>query len=187
MDARDPDRHQGGAQGAPLSGVRLEPLARRHLPAARAWFNHPALARLLGRNRVIAEDEHESWFCGLSQSPVPYFAIIRSTDGAHIGNVWLADVTAHSAEVRIVIGTPGGDNAGLGPVAIAAIARYAFHTLSLRRLTARVFAINPRAHRAFEKAGFVLERTLPAAERVDGRDVDVYVLACDSPGPAARS
>ena len=60
-------------------------------------------------------------------------------------------------------------------------ARLAFSELGLHRIYAYVLAINPRAQRAFERAGFALEGKLRDDRWVDDRFVDAYLLAQGKP------
>lgn len=161
---------------APLSGVKLVPFGRQHLAQTLQWTNDPELARLMDRQHRVTADEHERWFTALSSRKDTIFFAIE--DGArHIGNVWLADINSHhrKAEVRIVL-APDAASRGCGSRAIELIVAQAFGHMNLHRLYAFVLAFNPRARRAFEKAGFTLEGTL-REDRFDGaRLVDAFVL-----------
>jgi RimJ/RimL family protein N-acetyltransferase len=161
----------------PASGeVTLRPFERRHLAATLAWANDPELGRLLDRAKTIPADEHERWFESLAgRADTRYFAI--ETGGRHVGNVWLADIDErHSkAEVRIVMGLDAVGR-GCGSQALQLIAEHALGALGLRRLYAYVLAFNPRAKRAFEKAGFELEGTLRQDRLAGATPVDVFVL-----------
>ena len=161
---------------APLSGVALVPFGRQHLAQTLQWTNDPELARLLDRQGRVTADEHERWFTSLaSREDTIFFAI--EDDARHVGNVWLAEISSRhrKAEVRIVL-APDAVNRGCGSRAIELIAAQAFGHMNLHRLYAFVLAFNPRARRAFEKAGFTLEGTL-REDRFDGaRFVDAVVL-----------
>jgi len=158
--------------------LSLAPLAKRHLPQTLTWTNDPELARLLGRGRRVDADEHQQWFDSLeTRADTLFFAVELGKPGAHVGNVWLADINRRhrKAEVRIMMGVTAP--AGSGTRAIDAIAAHAFTTMGLHRLYAYVLAFNPRARRAFEKAGFVLEGTL-RDDRHDGAAfVDAFLLS----------
>jgi RimJ/RimL family protein N-acetyltransferase len=154
--------------------VTLVPFEERHSIATLKWNNDPELARWLGRPGGIGADEHARWFAALASRTDTLFRAIH-TDAGHVGNVWLADIdTRHrKAEVRILIGEKSVHGSGVGWRALDAMAQYAFTTLALHRVYAYVLAFNPRARRAFEKAGFMLEGTL----RDDRRDGEAYVDA----------
>jgi diamine N-acetyltransferase len=159
--------------------VSLKPLERRHLDATRAWANDPELARVLDRASPVSEAEHERWFATLHErSGCVYFAIERNEDGAHIGNVWLWDIDGRhrKAEIRIVVGAPEGQNRGMGTEALELLSTYAFERLHLHKVYAYVLAINPRALRAFEKAGFSVEGILKADRWAGSGYTDVYLL-----------
>lgn len=156
--------------------VTLHPFGREHLAATLAWANDPGLARLLDRARPIGAEEHEQWFAALAGRPdTLYFAIERA--GRHVGNVWLAEIDYRhrKAEVRIVL-APDAVEKGSGPKALHLVTDHAFGALGLRRVYAYVLAFNPRAKRAFEKAGFELEGTLRQDRLAGGTPVDVFVL-----------
>ena len=159
--------------------VWLRPLGRAHLARTLQWANDPELAALLDRARPVEPEEHQRWFQGLAaREDCRYFAIERAGSGEHIGNVWLWDIVRRHrrAEVRVLIGTPGGENKGLGTEALGLLASYAFSHLDLHKLYAYVLAFNPRAKRAFEKAGYQVEGILRSDRWARDRYVDVYLL-----------
>ncbi len=158
--------------------VRLVPLDRTHLVLTRAWANDAELARLMDRARPVSEDEHLAWFASLhGREDCRYFAVVEAS--VHVGNVWLWAIhhRHRKAEIRIVIGDAGARGRGLGTQAIDLVSRYAFEQLGLHRVYAYVLALNPRARRAFEKAGFALEGTLRDDRRVADGYVDSYLLS----------
>jgi len=159
--------------------VRITPLDERHLLATLTWANDPTLMRLLGRVKTVEPDEHQRWFVGLSaRRDCRYFAIETIDQGRHVGNIWLWDISRRHrrAEVRVVIGEPGGENRGLGSEAIALVAEHAFNVLHLHRVYAYVLAFNDRARRAFEKAGFRSEGLLRSDRWTADGFVDVHLL-----------
>ncbi len=159
--------------------VSLCPLERRHLENTRAWANDPELMRFLDRAHSVTPDQHQAWFENLqNHDDRAYFAIEANADSQHIGNIWLWDIKLrhHKAEVRIVIGDRGHQDRGAGTEAISLLSEYAFANLNLHKVYAFVLGINPRARRAFEKAGFVLEATLRDDRWVDDQPTDVYLL-----------
>ena len=138
------------------------------------------MSRLLGRINPVSEQEHERWFTGVVLQPdCLFWAIETIAEGAHIGNVWLwaIDRRHQKAEVRIVIGEGGALNRGLGTEALELAARDAFDAVGLHRVYAYVLDINPRALRAFEKAGFSREGLLRADRWSVDRFIDVHLVA----------
>jgi RimJ/RimL family protein N-acetyltransferase len=159
--------------------VRLVPLDRRHLRSTREWANDAALGALLDRGWPVSDGEHDQWFARIAERrDCVYFAIEAAESETHLGNVWLWDIDwrHRNAEIRIVIGEPAAVGRGVGSETIGLMSRYAFERLNLHRLFAHVLSTNPRARRAFEKAGFELEGTLKADRWAGDRYIDVHIL-----------
>ena len=171
--------------------MRLVPLAERHLDATLEWVNDPELMRLLNRTTPVEPAEHQRWFERLRErGDCRYFAVETPDTAQHVGNVWLWNIDAENrrAEVRVVFGTPDGRDRGFGSDALDQMAMLAFDTFQLHRVYAYVLATNPRAKRAFEKAGFLVEGLLKE-DRLEGNArVDAWLLArirTSTPGPGS--
>jgi diamine N-acetyltransferase len=159
--------------------ISLRPLELRHLDQTLVWANDPELMRLLNRALPISDSEHERWFTSLDErNDCIYFAIETNAHSIHVGNIWLWDIDQRHrrAELRIVIGNDAYTGKGAGTEAITRLCDYAFEQLNLHKVYAHVLAINPRARRAFEKAGFVLEGTLREDRWTGESYTDVYLL-----------
>lgn len=161
-----------------MNTVRLTPLERRHLDKTLEWANDPELMRLLNRAHTVSREEHEQWFEALQKREDCCYFAIENVDDAHLGNVWLWDIDQRHrrAELRIVMGLDSAGK-GVGTEAISRLCDYAFERLNLHKVYAYVLAINPRACRSFEKAGFVLEGTLKEDRWTGESFTDVYLLA----------
>ena len=92
------------------------------------------------------------------------------------------DVHRHTAEVGYWVGEPYWGQ-GLATDAIRTMAKYAFETLTFRRLQAGVFATNPASARVLEKAGFRLEGTAVDGAYKNGQFVDLLNYALLNPTP----
>lgn len=159
--------------------VRLRPLTRADLEPYRRWVNDPRIKRLVDRTGHVSREDHRRWFKRVTtSSEIAMFAVEDRGTGEYLGNVWLFDIHPRHrrAEVRIVM--PGAR--GHGADALRAIKRLGFRRHRLARLYAYVLAINPRARRAFEKAGFQLEATLKKHAVSGRRRVDVHVFGAQA-------
>ncbi len=83
-------------------------------------------------------------------------AVVDAETGEYVGEVVLDehDPEADSASVRIGLRGPAWYGRGLGSEATRLVVDHALRTMGLQRLTLGVLARNPRARRAYEKAGF---------------------------------
>jgi RimJ/RimL family protein N-acetyltransferase len=162
----------------PVDGrLRLQPLDHRHLERTLEWANDPGLCRLLGKIPGISCAEHERWFSKLvDRDDCQYFAI-ESSDGRHVGNVWLWAIDRRNAKAELRIVLPENEaGRGVGTQAIELACAYAFGELKLHRVYAYVLASNQRALRAFGKAGFNVEGRLREDRSQGGDFIDSYVL-----------
>jgi RimJ/RimL family protein N-acetyltransferase len=104
--------------------------------------------------------------------------------GEAVLNDW--DPGNESCNFRIFIG-PNGRDRGLGSEATRLIVGYGFERLGLHRISLEVYAFNPRARRAYEKAGFRAEGVLRESLRYDGEWIDATVMSIlASEWPAGR-
>jgi GNAT superfamily N-acetyltransferase len=93
-------------------------------------------------------------------------------------------------EARVLTG-PSGRGRGLGTEATRLIVGYGFERLGLHRISLEVYAFNPRARRAYEKAGFRAECVLRESLRYNGEWIDATVMSVlapewGHPAPAQR-
>lgn len=85
-------------------------------------------------------------------------AIIDRSTGVLVGEVVFNDYEPDTniTNFRILIG-PAGRNKGLGTEATALFLQYGFGMLAFHKVELEVYSFNPRAERAYQKNGFVLE------------------------------
>lgn len=81
------------------------------------------------------------------------------------------------AEFGIMLGEKAYWNRGFGSEAVRLLVHLGFHTLNLNRIYLRVLETNPRAIRAYEKAGFVHEGRQRQADFRDGKYIDLLVMS----------
>jgi diamine N-acetyltransferase len=181
--------------------IRLRGMERSDLPRFVTWLNDPEVNIGLAIYPVLSQVEEENWFENIQKKPQaehPLVIEIRmprspvqgeplSTPNSRPPEVdWIPigdcsffnlDRTNRSCELGIVIGEKRFWNQGFGTETMGLLLKFGFETLNLHRIYLRVFASNPRAIRAYEKAGFVLEGRLREAVFINGKYVDILIMS----------
>ena len=127
--------------------------------------------------------EEEDWFENTLKRPVeerPLCVDVQEGDEWELlGNCgfFAIDWRNRSAELGIFIGDKSYWNQGYGSEVMKMLLQHGFSTLNLHRIYLRVFEDNPRAIRAYEKAGFVHEGRQRQAEFHDGQFHDVLFMS----------
>jgi RimJ/RimL family protein N-acetyltransferase len=107
------------------------------------------------------------------------FVICLEEDDRPIGEASLfhLDHLNGTAELGIFIGEKAEWGKGYGTEAVNALVDYGFGWLRLERIWLEVWTENPRAIRAYEKAGFAREATLRHDRFEDGVFTDGHIMA----------
>jgi RimJ/RimL family protein N-acetyltransferase len=169
--------------------VLLRPFAEDDIAAMREILRDPDVLRLTGsihgKEEAAAPETPEQleklrdWYTTRNDQPDRLdLAIVDKAGGRFVGeavlNEW--DPGNQSCGFRILIG-PAGQGRGLGTEATRLIVGYGFEQLGLHRISLEVYSFNPRARRAYEKAGFRAEGILRQALRYDGEWIDAAVMS----------
>jgi len=130
--------------------------------------SEPAVPRSASQNKADMEAR-------LARENNFSFVIRTLADDRPIGFVGLWVQWIHSdAWMGIGLGEREYWGKGYGADAVRVILRYGFAELNLHRISLGVFEYNPRAIRAYEKAGFVREGRTRQDARRDGRHWDSF-------------
>jgi RimJ/RimL family protein N-acetyltransferase len=139
-----------------MSVATLEPLRDEDSDALFAWINDRELVELSAVFRPVSRAEHDAWFHSVrTRDDIAIYAIRE--DGALVGTCQLI-LEGTEAELRIRIGVRSAQGRGIGTWAVGELVRRGFEELGLERIWLQVFAVNARAIRAYEKAGFTTVR-----------------------------
>lgn len=164
--------------------IGLCPFEKDESEEYRIWVNQGEFARLLGRSLPVTQSEHEAWYQSIVNSSSSVVFAVKTQKGlAYLGNVWLHNIhwVNRNAELRILLGAKESQGKGYGTRACKLLLRFAFENLGLHKVYLYVSSVNPRAERAFEKAGFQTEARLKDEFFVDGQFVDVLRMAALNP------
>lgn len=148
-----------------------------------AAYEDPEVTRFTGSHKEITAETAREWLRTRADQPDRLdLAIVDNETGLCVGeavlNEW--DPDNESCSFRILIG-PTGRGRGLGTEATRLIVGYGFEKLGLHRISLEVYAFNPRARRAYEKAGFTAEGTMRHALLWNGERVDATLMSLLAP------
>lgn len=124
------------------------------------WKNYdpldPEVARLTGCKETFTREEVLSFFYRSIEDEDRYFFLVFDPEGNVIGESVLneIDVDLRCANFRIGIFHAAERGKGIGTWMVSTTRDFAFEELHLHRLELDVFSFNPRAIRAYRKAGF---------------------------------
>jgi RimJ/RimL family protein N-acetyltransferase len=157
-------------------------LIREDIPTMTAWFQNLEYgAYLMGSgHRPLTLEAETKWFeenATPSQSLV-CFGILELETQRLIGTCSLMDINLVNgiATLGIGIGEPECLGKGYGTEAVKLLVEYGMFFLNLHNIKLEVFGFNPRAMRAYEKAGFSLVGRRRAAYVLGGERYDDIIM-----------
>jgi RimJ/RimL family protein N-acetyltransferase len=163
--------------------VRLRHVEREDLPRFVEWLNDPEVRHGLAMYLPLSNAEEENWFEDTLKregEERPLAIEVGDSDGwTLVGNCGFFNIEwrIQSAELGIFLGDKSFWNQGYGTDVMRLLLRHGFSTLNLNRIYLRVFEDNPRAIRAYEKAGFIMEGRMRQAEYHDWKFLDVLLMS----------
>ncbi len=120
------------------------------------------VARLTGCKEEFTEEEGTSFFLKSLEEDDRYFFLIIAPDGKIIGESVINEIDwdLRCANFRIGLFHMTEREKGIGTWATEVTRDFAFEELKLHRLGLDVYSFNPRAEKAYLKAGFKREGVL---------------------------
>jgi len=169
--------------------IRFRAVEHDDLPTLLKWVNDPEVQQGISIYLPLSMADEEDWFTGVrKRSPEERNLVIEIRKPEQDSDVftWMMiggcgffnyDLRNHSTEFGIMIGDKSCWNQGYGTEAVRLLAQHGFNSLNLNRIHLRVLENNPRAIRAYEKAGFTYEGRQRQAEFKDGKYIDLLVMS----------
>jgi RimJ/RimL family protein N-acetyltransferase len=163
--------------------IRLRSITQDDLPLFVEWLNDPEVTHGLIHFLPFSPEDEEDWFEGMRKQPQvehPLMIDILTEEGWEpIGDCGLfgIDWRIRQAEFGIVIGAKQHWDKGYGTEAVKLILQHGFNTLNLNRIALRVYENNPRAIKAYEKAGYKVEGRLRQGHYDNGEYIDVILMS----------
>ncbi|MGW7415714.1 GNAT family N-acetyltransferase [Streptomyces sp. NPDC054863] len=174
-----------------LTGERvlLRPFTEEDVPAMLAAVRDPEVNKFTGSgDGDIDEAATRTWYRTRDGHDDRLdLAVVDLATGKCVGEVVLNawDPANRSCNFRTLLGPEGRDR-GLGTEACRLVVTYGFEALGLHRISLGVFDFNPRARRAYEKVGFVVEGRAREALWHDGEWIDDLYMSILAPEWAAH-
>lgn len=137
------------------------------------------IARFTGCRPEFERKEVIDFFLQCVEAEDRYDFLLLSPEGHVIGESVINEIheELRSANFRIAIFHQDARGKGIGSWAVRQTVRFAFEELRLHRLSLEVFSFNPRAIRAYEKAGFRREGVLRDGVKDGDKYADVILMA----------
>jgi len=151
----------------------------RHFEKCTRWINSPQITQwmMAGTFPMYIKTEQD-WFASHGQDDKNIVFVLETLENEPIGTIGLHNIrwVSRLAELGIMIGEKNKWQNGYATEAEAHIIQYAFRTLNLRKLEARVFSDNPASLGAAKKNGFCKEGKLEQHLFVAGEYRDLLAL-----------
>ena len=160
--------------------LRLAPLEPKDSAALFRWINDREMVHLQAAYHPVHASHHAAWMRdAINRKDAAIFAIRVRRGDRLIGVCQLHSISAvhRNAELQIRIGDPRSRGRGYGLEAVRLLLEFGFRDLNLHRIWLRTFSANTRALKTYAAAGFVKEGVMKEAAFVDGRFVDIVVMA----------
>ena len=163
--------------------IKLMPLEKKHIDLFLKWFNDPEITQYLERYKPITRDSEEDWFDKLKhrEDAVHFSIYVINADKSDtiIGNcaIHKIDWKNRSCTCGITIGEKNYQNKGYGTEAMELLIEYGFDILNLNRIGLTVYDFNSRAHKTYQKVGFVEEGRKRQARFHNGKYQDEIIMA----------
>lgn len=139
-----------------LGAVR--PMTEGDLKRVLSWRNHPEVRRYMYTQHEIAFEEHARWFARASQDPARHLLVFE-IDTLPVGFVNIHQIASGGIAdwgFYAAPDAPKGAGRALGQAAL----RYAFETVTLRKVCGQALAFNERSIRFHLNLGFQQESVL---------------------------
>ena len=174
-------------------GIRLRAPEREDIPRFVEWLNDPEVRQGLLLHLPLSRADEERWFDDMLQRPAWEHPLTievlegdTQSDNIRLEPAWRPvgncgyhnlDWRCRSSEVGIFIGDKSCWNKGIGTQVMRLMLQHGFLTLNMNRIYLEVYETNPRAIRAYEKAGFVHEGRKRQGMYKDGRYCDILQMS----------
>jgi UDP-4-amino-4,6-dideoxy-N-acetyl-beta-L-altrosamine N-acetyltransferase len=166
------------------NNIYLRPITVEDTDMVLSWRNKKEVVENFIYRKPITREEHLNWLATkVDKGLVHQFIVCLNEDNRPVGSVYLQhfDEENKKAESGIFMGDESIKGKGIGTEAIVLLKNYAFETLGLHKLMARVLAYNAASLRLHEKAGYIKEAYLKDELFIEGKFEDLVLFGAISP------
>lgn len=164
--------------------IYLRPITEEDTGRVVRWRNEKSVVDNFIYRKPISEAEHRDWLKNkVATGLVHQFIVCGNEDDVALGCVYLQNFEKENrkAEEGIFLGERRLCGKGIGTEAAELMLSYAFGTLGLHKLVARVLAYNRSSIRMHEKAGYMREAYLKEELFLNGRYEDLILFGAINP------
>ncbi len=139
-------------------GITLEPLNIESIETVRIWRNQTQVNQFMDYQKIISKEDQLDWFKNIQNSNSAYYIIKKGND--QIGMIHLNQINnaTKSAEAGIFIGNNDFNGTGITLGASILLLDYAFTTLNLEIIYAKVKNNNSNAIKYNQLLGFTEDK-----------------------------
>lgn len=139
--------------------VTIRPLKEQDAYTSVQWRNDPEVFKYTGNtyDHEITIDSELAWIRKVMANHNDYRCAIF-VDGVYVGNIYLTDIDAETAEYHIFIGNKNYWGKGVAKQASCLLLNHAFKALNLRYVHLRVRKENDAAVKLYESLGFCVAK-----------------------------
>lgn len=169
--------------------VRLEPLTAAVLGPYLVGLDDPEVRHLTGTPARFEPHAVEQWLSTRQHHhDRADWAVVRSSDGAFLGEAVLNELDAPNASVNYRVWLAGREATGRGhgTEVTRLVMSHALDDVGLHRVALGVYAFNLRARRMYERCGFQVEGRRRDALRRDGTWHDEIMMSVLSTDPRPK-
>lgn len=166
------------------SQIYLRPITIEDTDNVVRWRNDKKIVQNFIYRKNISKEEHLNWLHNkVETGQVIQFIICDLQTDKPLGSIYLQNFneTTRQAEEGIFLGEDEAYGRGIGTEAAKLMLEYAFTTLKLHKLTARVLSYNQGSRRMHEKAGYQKESYLKDELFLDGKYEDLIFYGAINP------
>lgn len=164
--------------------IYLRPITIEDTDNVVRWRNDKKIVENFIYRKNISREEHLDWLHNkVEAGQVVQFIICDRQTDKPLGSIYLQNFNevSRQAEEGIFLGEEEAYGKGIGTEAAKLVLKYAFETLRLHKVTARVLSYNQGSRKMHEKAGYCLESYLKDELYLDGKYEDLIFYGAINP------